>query len=131
MTQKVTNNYTNQLNEMKQIIYKFQNTSEMISSIRKNLVDFISVEQEQTREIYQQLIENAGFVADQEAIFDLDAITSYFDDTESNLCASTEKILQLNQKLHRYQLKTEHFTDKLIKAIDSMEYGKNTLPQAE
>lgn len=112
--------------ETKKIIKEFQNSTELISSIRKNLMEYLNEEEKRTRLIYNNMIQNfAG--SGKYPLVSTGAVTTFFDEKAQSKVNNEyffvlfDRIMQLDQDFYNYQLKLDEFVGALKNAAQTME----------
>lgn len=121
--------------ETKKIIKEFQNSMELISTIRKNLMDYLNDEEKRTRTIYNNMMQNVAG-SGKYPLVSTSAVTNFFDEKAQSKVNSEyffvlfDRIMQLDLDFYNYRLKLDEFVEALTNATQTMEKLDQSLSES-
>lgn len=107
--------------EVQETIKTFRTTAEVISTIRKNLMDYLNEEEQQTRTMYNNMMSNVAG-GGKYPLVSSDAVRDYFDEKSMSkeqgeyFFIAFDKVMQLDQDLYHYQSRLLDFIEELSNA---------------
>ncbi|GEL04672.1 lipase family protein [Rummeliibacillus stabekisii] len=99
----------------------FRSASEIISTIRKNLMEYLNEEEQQTRMIYNNMMSNVAGSGKYSLVSE-SAVKDYFDKKSISkeegeyFFVSFDQMMQLDQDLYNYQSKLNDFIEEVSNA---------------